>query len=423
MLIEFSVANFYSIKERQTFSMVASKGNELEETHTFLAPISGGRDEIRLLRSAAVYGANAAGKTTLLFAMDVMHQVVLGSASDLVSKDDVPVTPFALDAKTRKMPSEFEMHFIVDKVRYQYGFTATQKRVVDEWLIAYPHGRGRHWFSRAWSSKRNEHEWEFGAFFTGEKKLWQGATRDNALFLSTAVKFNSKQLQPVYDWFANNAHSIKDQSMTLAGSMVDILASTETKKVLDFTKAADLGIHDLHMQERDLDTSNLPANMPENIRQAISENLQDEKVWEMHTVHLDAAGEHVRFPVGAESAGTNKIISFSGLWIDALEKGYAILVDELHHNLHVELVKFLVNLFHQEQTNPRNAQLIFTTHETSLLNQEFLRRDQIWFCEKSEKDETTLYPLTDFHPRKGRENLELGYISGVYGAVPYIRKP
>jgi len=422
MLIQFSVANFFSIKERQTFSMVASKSTELEETHTFVAPISGGRSEMHLLRSAAVYGANAAGKTNLMLAMDKMHEVVIESASDRVRGEALPVTPFALDAKTRTAPSEFEMHFIVDEVRYQYGFTATKERVVDEWLIAYPRGRGQHWFSREWSSENKAHKWGFSASFAGKKNLWQDATRDNALFLSTAVQLNSKQLLPLYDWFKKSARPNSVQEMALFGPGAALLASIEKEKILKFLKVADLGIHDLRIQEQDLVSSNvLSGNMPEDLRRALSENMKGEKFLKITTAHLDTEGKPVTFHFGAESAGTKKIVTSSGLWIDALENGRTVFVDELHESLHVELVKFLVNFFHRDQTNPHNAQLIFTTHETSLLNQEFLRRDQIWFCEKNETSATVLYPLTDFHPRKWRENLELAYLSGAYGAVPYIR--
>ena len=136
---------------------------------------------------------------------------------------------------------------------------------------------------------------------------------------------------------------------------------------------------------------------------------------------MDADERIENFDFEDESDGTQKLFSLAGPWIDSLDNGYVLFIDELHDNLHPLLVQFLVKLFHNTETNPNNAQLVFTTHETSILNQKVFRRDQIWFCEKDEDHATRLYPLTDFSPRKGRENLELAYLSGRYGALPYVR--
>ena len=421
MLIEFSVANFMSIKERQTFSLVASKSTELADTHTFDAPIATGKNPIRLLRSAAIYGANASGKTNLLIALSVMAEMVAKSAGEKVRGDPVTVKPFMLDAKTRKAPSEFEVQFIAEGVRYQYGFSATRERVMAEWLIAYPRNRAQRWFERTWSSDKREYEWEFGAFLTGEKNLWKKSTRNNALFLSTAVQLNSRQLQPVHDWFTNDTYFRGAPGLfhNLGSSLHE---KGNKEKVLDFLKVADLGIDGLHVKKEEFNLDELPADMPEYLQQFILKEMEGKPVYEIAAVHTDTDGSPVKFDFGDESAGTQRMLSFAGSWIEALEKGHMIFIDELHGHLHLKLVKYLVQLFHNNKTNPRNAQLVFTTHETALLNQEIMRRDQIWFCEKNKQGETAVYPLTDFHPRKGRENLELGYLSGAYGALPYIRE-
>jgi Predicted ATPases len=128
----------------------------------------------------------------------------------------------------------------------------------------------------------------------------------------------------------------------------------------------------------------------------------------------------IPFILDDESTGTQKLFAFAGPWLDTLKNGYVLFVDELHDNLHPKLVQYLVELFHDAKTNPRNAQLFFTTHETSILNQSVFRRDQVWFCEKDERSATQLFPLTDFSPRKNRDNLEAAYLSGRYGAVPFI---
>ena len=420
MLIEFSVANFMSLKERQTFSMVAAKSTELDDTHTFTAPMSSGKN-IKLLRSAVIYGANAAGKTNLVDAIHIMSEVVTKSAFEKNRGDPLPVKPFMLDSKTRNAPSEFEVHFIIEGVRYQYGFSATPERITAEWLTAYPHNRAQRWFSREWLPSKKTYAWEFSTSLSGEKELWKKATRDNALFLSTSVQLNSKKLQPLYDWFREY---IISRYRVRAGANFSASLCNEGKrdKVLDFLKAADLGIDDLRVNETTLRTDSATDIFSEKVKQVLLKNFGDAKIYEVMTVHLDRDGKTVTFELDEESDGTRQIFAFAGYWIDALENGRLIVVDELHNHLHLVLVKFLLQLLHSEKTNPHNAQLVFTTHETGLLNQKLMRRDQIWFCEKNKNGETTVYPLSDFRPRKGRENLEMGYLSGIYGALPYIQQ-
>ncbi|MDA8002520.1 MAG: ATP-binding protein [Alphaproteobacteria bacterium] len=422
MLIEFSVANFMSFKERQTFSMVASKNKELEETHTFVAPISGGRDSTRLLRSAAIYGANAAGKTNIVFAISAMQQMVTKSAAEKLQGERLKLMiPFKLDSKKRNEPSEFEMHFIVGGVRYQYGFAGNEERFLEEWLISFPRGRARRWFDRTWNRKTKKYEWSFSPSFKGEKDLWKKSTRENALFLSTAVHLNSEELRPLYDWFRNNEY-LSQQAQQDPDASARSCTEGEKEKILEFLKSADLDIHDVLVKMKEFDHDMLPGNMSEEVKKAILKEMEGAKITELKAVHLDNTGQPVSIDWGHESSGTQKMFSLAAFWLSVLEKNRVVFLDELHGHLHTALVKFLVARFHNGQSNPNNSQLIFTTHETALLNQKFLRRDQIWFCEKNEEKATKVYPLTDFHPRKGRENLELGYISGVYGAVPYVRE-
>lgn len=412
MLIEFRVANFLSIKEPQTLSMVASKNKELTDTHTFDAPIAS-KGGLKLLRSAAIYGANAAGKSNLMVAIEVMRDVVVKSASEQVRGDPLRVRPFLLNPETRNAPSEFEIQFIADGVRYQYGFSATRERVINEWLIAYPRGRAQQWFAREWSAKKSAHQWSFGTFLTGERSFWQKATRDNALFLSTAVQLNSRQLQPVYDWFKANTVFYSDSR--LGSRLSSIVDKGDQGKVVDFLKSADFDIDDFRVKEKVFSEDELPDDIPEQLRQAILKG----GIYEITTMHSGSDGNPVQFNLAYESLGTQKMLSIASYWIAALNSGQVIFVDDLHEHLHLELLKFLVKLFHEPHSN--GAQLVFTTHETALLNQKTMRRDQIWFCRKNKHKATVVYPLTDFHPHKERENLELGYLSGAYGALPYIR--
>lgn len=418
MLIEFSVANFRSLRDRQTLSLVKAKGQELESTNTFRVSAA---NEFELLRSVVIYGPNAGGKSNFLRAIKVMENMVLHSAGNNQRGDKIPVTPFKLDRKSRKQPTEFEVVFIVNGVRYQYGFAATETRIQEEWLIAYPKGRPQHWFARQWDDKANTHQWELGSNLTGEKQLWQKSTRDNALFLSTAVQLNSQQLQPIYDWFKHKLHNTGVGGWHASFS-ASICESEEKAQVLQFIKAADLDIEDIEVISKPFDEKDLPEEMPEYLKNQIAEQMKGEDVTDIKTVHKTQDGELVQFDIEDESDGTQRFFSFIGPWIDSLNDGNVLFIDELHDNLHPKLVQFLVQLFHSSDTNPKNAQLIFTTHETSILNQEVFRRDQIWFCEKDDQQASALYPLTDFSPRKGRENLELAYLSGRYGALPFVGK-
>jgi len=417
VLIEMSVTNFRSLRETQTFSLVKGKGDELLAGNTFNATAV---TDFHLLRSAAIYGPNAGGKSNFLLALRTMKQVVLESAINLQRGDKLPLTPFRLSSDTRRSPSEFEVSFIVDGVRYQYGFSATSERIHDEWLLAYPKGRAQRWFDRTWNVEAKHYEWELGNNLIGEKQLWQKSTRDNALFLSTAVQLNSTQLQPVFDWFKNTLRlaNVGGWSPEFTASLCE---HHEKAQVMNFLRAADLSIEDIQIEKSPFDVQSLPEEMPEPLRDVIAGNMKGKQILNIRTVHKDSKGEPVVFDLEEESDGTQKLFAFAGPWIDALGNGFVLFIDELHDNLHPRLVRFLVQLFHSEETNPHNAQLIFTTHETSILSQEVFRRDQIWFCEKDSGQASTLYPLTDFSPRKGRENLELAYLSGRYGALPFIR--
>lgn len=416
MLIEFSVANFRSLCDRQTLSLMKAVGGELVDTNTFKAVAS---TEFDLLRSAAIYGPNAAGKSNFLGALGAMRTVVLGSATSQKRGDKLPVASFRLSRATRDAPSEFEVTFIVNQVRYQYGFSASTDRIHGEWLLAFPKGRRQRWVDRAWNERTQSYDWELGSNLAGEKQLWQKSTRDNALFLSTAVQLNSRQLRPIYDWFHNALRTTSGAGWN-TGFSASLCEKGKKVQIMDFLRAADLHIDDIVVERAPFDLKTLPDAMPAHLRAALEADLKDTTFVDIKTIHKSRDGDMVSFDFKDESDGTQKLFAFAGPWIDCLANGYVLFIDELHDNLHPRLVQFLVSLFHSNATNTKNAQLIFTTHETSILNQGVFRRDQVWFCEKDEGQATVLYPLTDFSPRKGRENLELAYLSGRYGALPYV---
>lgn len=414
MLIEAHVSNYRSFAEEQQFTLLKGKGDELLDSNVFDAELASGVKSLPLLRSAAVYGSNASGKSNWLKALATMQRIVMTSASTQLG-DPLPVTPFLFDDELLDKPSLFEVTVIAQGVRYQYGFTCTQQAIVDEWLFAFPKGKPQRWF------ERENDEYEFGDFFKGERELWRRATRSNALYLSTAVQLNSSQLKPLFEWFAETLRfaGVEGWSPT---NTAEKCQSDMKQQVIDFLRAADFSIEDIRIENQAFDSSELPGDMPPEIRNYLEYQLKDSEGFKISASHKTRQGDMTYLPFHEESDGTQKMFSFAGPWLDSLQQGRILFLDELHDNLHPALVRYLVGLFHSKKTNPHNAQLIFTTHDTSILSQEFFRRDQIWFCERMGDQASHLYPLTDFSPRKGVENLERGYLSGRYGAVPFLRK-
>lgn len=421
MLIEFTVKNFRSIKDEQVLSMVKAKGNELEATNSFIPSAPGGSE---LLRSSVIYGPNAAGKSNVIKAIMHMESIVLHSASASQEGDEIDVEPFIFDDISSSLPTEFEAIFISENVKYQYGFTATRSNIIEEWLIAYPKGRAQRWFSRIFDEKTKVSEFKFSEFLTGQKIIWQKATRNNALFLSTAVQLNSEQLKPVFNWFKESLRFLGSTSSTSKANFGFTALKCENEKfksrIVDFMKKADFDIHDIQIEKETFDPNLLPEDIPSSLKDKIIQEMKGKDFIDVKTVHQTSSGKLVALDVDDESDGTKKFFSYAGPLLDTLENGYIFVIDELHNHLHPRMVRYLVDLFHSEKTNPNHAQLIFTTHETSILNQDVFRRDQVWFCEKDKEKATILYPLTDFSPKKDRENIEQGYLSGRYGAFPYV---
>jgi len=406
VLVEFSVRNFRSVKDEQVFSMLAGKKGEHRETHTFTPDDS---SSLSLLKSTVIYGANASGKTTLIDAFKAMREIVVNSASRYSAEDILPVVPFRLNSRYIDKPSEFEAIFIADGIRYQYGFSATKRRICEEWLIAFPKGRAQHWFARIFDPKEKRYRWKFGDKLLGHKQLWQESTRENALFLSTAVQLNSEQLTPLYKWFRNITFmGVEEFDSPFTTMFLCTRGDIEKGKILNLLHAVDIDIDDFIIESKAIETRK-EGNME---KFSIPNKVK--------TVHTDEDGKNIEFELKEESDGTQKFFSFLAPLLMTLERGGIMVVDELHDNFHPLIVEYIVKLFHNIHSNPHNAQLVFTTHETAILSQDIFRRDQVWFCEKRNKS-THIYSLLEFKPRKGVTNIEKGYLSGRYGAIPFLR--
>lgn len=419
MLVEFSVANFKSIKDRQTLSLVASGRQEEADVQLFSVS-SSTKSGLKLLPSAVLYGPNAAGKSNFLLALQAMQEFVVNAATQRSEESPLPAQPFRLDSSTRNAPTEFEIIFFIHGTRYEYAFSTTEERIVKEELSAYPQNRAQRWFARQWDAQKQDYDWHLGPSLEGEKKLWKKSTRDDSLFLSTAAQLNSRQLLPVHQWFSRAVRVIGVEEWWGGSERSATLCKTDRKEaILKFLKMADLGIDDIQVTKKTMKVR--VGKLSNQANEAGNQSFLEFDSFNIRTLHQDNRGRLVAFGLEDESNGTQKLFSFAGSWIDILGQGHILFIDELHGSLHPKLVEFLAHQFNDRKTNSNNAQLIFTTHETAILSQQFMRRDQVWFCEKeSSEQKTQIYPLTDFRPRKGRENLEAAYLSGRYGAVPYV---
>lgn len=420
MLLEFSLRNFRSFRDEQTLTLVAEANKEYEDSHTILIPGSKGE---RALRSVAIYGPNASGKTNLLLGLRAMSSIVVNSASRLQQGDKIkPISPFRLDEETRRSPTMFEATFVVDNVEYQYGFEATNDIIVEEWLYSIPKGRQRRWFERKYHAGHPDELFDPGDYFKGQKKQIWKATRPNALYLSTAVQLNNDDLKPIFGWFSDFVRYI-------AGSNLESLYTTkicetdENKKhVLKMMDAADVGIKDIFVEEKSVDIS---GEFPEAIVSWIDESGQREEVEEILSrsvrfQHTEDGNKDALLDLDEESHGTQQFFALAGPLLDVLRNGYVLAVDELDSSLHPDIIREVIALFNDPEANPNGAQLIFNLHDTTAFDQEVLRRDQIWITEKFSDGASQLTPLLEYAPRR-REALEKNYREGRYGGRPVPR--
>lgn len=410
MLLEFRVRNFRSIRDEQVLNLIASGDKELAATH--LAS-TGLKSAPHALRTVVVYGPNASGKSSLLHAFDYMRAVVAESATVIQPGQTYNVQPFKLDTATAHQPTEFEITFLLSGVRHQYAFAMTPQRIVSESLLVYRSSKPTQLFSRQ-HIDGNGDDYEFSTYLTGPRKLWQESTRPNALFLSMAAQLNSEQLSPVFKWIVRNITFLPAGATVLPDFTTALLATEQGRaSIREFLSAADISIADVQAVPRKgmharwvMSASGLQAS-------------QEEREFLIPVFEHSTPKGSAKFELHDESEGTQRLYGLIAPVLDCLRDGRVLVVDELDSSLHTLLVRRLVTMFQTSELNPNGAQLIFSTHDTSLLDHPLFRRDQIWFTEKDADQATRLYPLTDFSPRK-QEAWERGYLAGRYGAVPFF---
>ena len=414
MLVEFRIKNFRSLRDEQVLSLVASRDKTLQQTHTLATGLKAAPS---LLCSAVVYGANASGKSNLIKAMQYMRGVVAESATVIQPGQTYAVQPFRLDAQSAKEPTGFEVTFIVDGVRYQYGFAMTSQRIVSEHLLVYKAFKPQRWFERHFNEASGKDIYNFGPGLKGSRTLWEGATRPNALFLSMAVQLNSEALRPVFDWFVNGLVIFNEQAQLSQQVSIQMLKQPDGRKqICDFLSAADVSIADIEVVTRKVPGQAVHVDLVAGKTEVRTEEMEEHQ---LRFSHVTGQGKAV-FDLTEESNGTRNLLFLAGPVLEILRKGQTLVIDELDTSLHTLLVRELVRLFHLPEINTGGAQLIFTTHDTSLLDApDLFRRDQVWFVEKDRDQTSALVSLSEFSPRKN-EALERGYLMGRYGGVPLL---
>lgn len=404
MLIEFSVKNFLSFKDKAILSMEKGNGDENIDNIIF-------NDITDLVKNAAIYGANASGKSNILKAFTCAILMIRNSNLMSVGEKWSYIKPFLFDETSKNKPSEFEFTFITNNVKYKYFFSADQNRIYEESLDAYNSQKPTNIFTR-----KDTNIYEFS---NDKNKLASLATNntENKLFLSTATTWNYEKTKDAFLWFTKTIDTYDSFNKIMDKDLIDYSENEELKKFsLKLLKEADILIKDISVNYEEKEIEGTIADMPIiPIVKKVDIELEHEVVDEENNIHT------YKLNFKDESSGTKVLFAFAPFLKRAFEETKVIIVDELEKSMHPKLVEFIVRLFNNKDINKVNSQLIFTTHATNLLNLEILRRDQIWFVEKNPLNgNSELYPLDSFSVRKD-ENIQKGYTNGRYGAVPFIK--
>ena len=423
MLLEFSVANFRSFYSKRTFTLQGS--TSISDIPENISKTMG----YNVLRTAAIYGANSSGKTNFVRALASMGNIITESAKLNYNEELDPYDPFLLMKNTEKEPTYYEIIFIENNIRYRYGFEHNLQRIVGEWLFI---KKGRK--KEEVLFIRNEEgigisENDFKEGIDLEEK-----TNDNRLFISVVAQLGGTISKLIVEWFSTKCNAISGiHSKSYMGYSKEMFHTKLNghNEALNFLQNLKLGFESLSTIENEFDPSTLPTELSEKLKKELTKQLANKKVVELLSIHkkYDKNGVvigEIPFDVyEKESEGTQKLIDLSGLIFDTLINGDTLFIDELDCRMHPIISEFIVKLFNDKETNPNNAQLIFTTHDTHLLSSKIFRRDQIWFAEKDSMQQTDLYTLNDIILPNGQKprndsNYEKNYIAGRYGAIPFL---
>lgn len=399
MLLRFRTANVRSLRDEKELSFVVPPGEESDAART--VGLSDGR-QLQVYPVLGVFGANASGKSNVITALKKMREAVLHSYGPWTSYTGVPDRePFALDADSVAESTFYEIDFVLDDgVRWTYGFELGDSRVESEWLHAYPRGRRQVWLDR---DATRENVYDFPGDRVQDRARLARSTRPNALLLSRAASDNHPQLSKIYDWFRSNLWEVTPETELRereAYTAQQLLEDSASDRVQELLRVADLGIQRAEVE-----------------RQPGGGGLK----WRL--LHEGEDGSAVALDWEKESFGTRSWFALIGPLLRAIDTGAVLLIDELDASLHPKFAAEVVRLFQAAWSNKTDAQLLFTSHDASLLRTprggRSLEPGQIWLTEKDKGGATDLYPLSDFNPSP-EEDLEDSYLAGAYGAVPKV---
>lgn len=419
MIIRFGFRNHRSFAEAAELSFVASALGD-EGVNLLASP---GLSK-SLLPGILVYGANASGKSNIVSALDFMKNSVLLSHRVSGPNSRVPRSPFSLAEKPPATTSEFNIDFVIENVRYHYGFECDDTSFTSEWLYAFPNGRRQVLFERTDGGRK----FAFGREMKGPTRVIESITRPNSLFVSSGAQNNHETLSLVYQFFERLV-IIKD----FIPDTPALFANEDSfdKRIVDFLRVADGGIvsHALNeIKSQPDDSRAFIKDIEDVIKKHVKFDGDDDALSnfsfnrpdtfrELRLGHQSLGGEVIYMPFDTESRGTRRVVSLLGPIFSALDSGLTVVVDELDASLHTFIVMEIVRLFSNKIYNRKQAQLLATTHDTNVLSQRAIRRDQVWLTEKTDRGISTVYPLTDFRTKKN-DNIERGYLRGRYGGVP-----
>ena len=406
MLLEFSCSNHKSIKDQVVFSAVAGK----DETHEELLYRFG---NLRVLKSAVIYGANGSGKSNLIDAINFTKSLVVNSINHQPG-ESILQTPHKL--LSIKDDSTYAIQFVTNGVRYAFGFTLNNMLVAEEYLYSFPNGRQVKIF------EREQEEFIAGDKFKGKFDICKTVLKPNRLLLSCAANFSDvEDIQKVFSFFRDELVIYRGLGIDdwMNYSLITMNENPEVKKaVMSFLQGLGTGIKDINIEikKKQLQINELPPFLADEVKAQIVKNLANE---------IKANVVYDSFQVDLmleESTGVRKLIEFICPFIDIIVRGKVLICDELEANLHEAIVYGLVDLFRQLRTK-ETSQMFFSTHDTSILNLDLFRRDQIWFTEMRRGERTTdLYSLAEIRNVRKDENIGKGYISGKYGAIPMLNE-
>lgn len=402
MLLQFSCSNHKSIKDRVTFSTIAGSDNTFEDT---LKSFS----SVRVMRAAVIYGANGSGKSNFISALGFMRDLVSESINNQPGQN-IFQAPHKLN--TLQVPSEYDIQFVKNDVRYAYGFSIVNNLVQSEYLYFFPKGRQVKIF------ERESMEIKPGDKYKNAFDISLGVLKENRLFLSCAANYtNIKEIEQAFLFFREDIVVYNPKVNNWTEYSIQLMQQNEKIKntFVKLLQALGTEVKDVKvkLEKTRLTAKDLPQDMPEAIKMLVTS--QDTNMIEAKLVYDQFETDLM----AEESTGIKKLFEVICPIIDIINNGRILVCDEIETSLHESIVYQLVKLFNEARKD-LFAQLIFSTHDTSLLDTSLFRRDQIWFTQLDEQRATDLYSLVEIKNVRKTENLEKGYISGKYGAIPAL---